>query len=144
MALGELQGRRHSAAIRAPFRATAALTAAFAAASLLLAWIRIDLLQRFDPRWPAELHWAMEVISWPFVALLAGVVFAIAVLFRPPAADRGWLGAAFGAATALLICAPVLVGGQLVSPLASWLTWGLVLAMPVLAAMQMSGEERRP
>ena len=109
-------------------------------ASLGLAWVRIFTLQRFDPRWTADMHWALEVVSWPFVALLGAIIFSMAATIRQRREDRWSDGATFGAALALLIAAPTLLGAVAGPPLASWLTWVLVVVVSVVAG---GGSSRR-
>ena len=122
----------------APFRATAAFSLCFAATSLGLAWLRIDFLQRFDARWPAELHWGLEVVSWPFVAILCALIYSFAATLRRCAHDRWQHGAGFGIGLAMLIAAPSILGANVNPPLASALTWVLVIVGPVWAARSQS------
>lgn len=79
------------------------------------------------------MHWALEVVSWPFVALLCAIIFSMAATIRQRREDRWSDGAAFGGGLALLISAPTLLGAMVGPPLASWLTWALVLVVSVLA-----------
>jgi len=122
---------------RAPYRATIAFALSFAALSLGLAALRIHKLQRYDARWPAELHWALELVTWPFIALAAAVLFAFAATLRRTRTDPWPRALGFGVTLAALIAAPSILGAQTNSPLASWFTWLLALVGPLLAGARL-------
>ena len=127
---------------KAPFRATVAFALSFAAASLALAGFRIHALQRYDLRWSPELHWALECVTWPFVGLLALVLFCVAASLRRVRTDPWPRALAFGVGLAVLVAAPSILGAQVSAPLGSSFTWLLVLAGPLFAGANLEQARR--